>query len=936
MARNTKPAPTKALAVRPGNRPVTAGAGKSLAAAASIDTAGRPYATYSDELSRPYIPGESAAERRKAAQGWQWITLAALAVIAIIGYTVIWPAVASVLYRPSPLRNYLLPPSADPIATVAGVGVGSFWLLFIAAPLAITAFAGIWWAMLAMSNHRARRGHLGHTRPGQQWAGETYPTIPLILAATAVLLVAAGVLLRWAGPAATVLLGRLLLVAVLGVGGWAYVQFVRWAYARGKITRQINVITYLLSPALNWPDLRAGRVRAVTCCYPRGEDAYPAKVKLFYGQHPRNIGDELIAEVTTVLLDTTGHTYTLEHQPLTRTLLATESQVVEADPIGGAEAVLAPLVAFWFDTTATIPSIVMNDPPLVIDEDGNPVVGTDVDVPDPDQAQRAATTEADRIAERIKEFTVEFMLNTKVSNGYRRGVIEGMVADSLGGSWEAEWSLPSRRARFVRYPGLPTMVSPPLEFPEVTRANIRKLFKNAKIPFAVDAYGNHIYWDFTQSPHFLISGATSTGKTSLLMTVGKQCARLGMNVVWIDPKAVDSQGLHDNPNFSLVTAGFDDDGMVGHASALRYIADTMRDRMEQVKINPNRAQDFDPIIVVTDEFANLVMELKRFFLRFKNSSVDKGAPPTEEDVNTILRTSRAVGIHMAIGIQRPDTKFIEGEARDNTSLRVSMGRLRSKDAALMMFGDATAGTRIQPGIKGRGTVQLPDGTFREIQVFYTPTPPATPEQEAKLSDTDREVLAALNNVDSFWPRRVVNSALRGYDPEDPEQYAEMSFAAIRNSEIVKAADRPDLDQLSDQYIRPRTGERRPTMDDDHDEPDSLETGPPASENPAPVQGASFGQPVDGFADDYLPGIDDEYGPPVTIAANDLEKGDLVDLSVDGVTTWRYVHADPYVTDDDDGTERLVIPHRDLDDSCAVDDVDVDPYELLQARKLHIS
>ena len=91
----------------------------------------------------------------------------------------------------------------------------------------------------------------------------------------------------------------------------------------------------------------------------------------------------------------------------------------------------------------------------------------------------------------------------------------------------------------------------------------------------------------------------------------------------------------------------------------------------------------------------------------------------------------------------------------------------------MMFNDAVAGTRLQPGIKGRGTVQLPDGSFREMQAFYTPRVPATEEQAAALSDHERAILTELRNVDSFWPRRVVDSALRGFDPEDDEQ--EMSF-----------------------------------------------------------------------------------------------------------------------------------------------------------------
>jgi hypothetical protein len=897
----------------------------------------RPYATSGAELNRPYVPGETAAEQKQAAEGWRWIVLAALAVAAVLGYTKVWPAAQHFLYYPSRARDYLLPPSPEPVYVIAGVGVGWFWILFIAAPIVGAVLAALWWAMLSWSNHRARTGHMGHVRPGQQWTGEQYPTLPLILAGAAVLLAAAGVLLRWSSPAAAHLPGRLIVVALLAAAVFGFWQYARWAYARGSITRQLNKVTFLASPALGWPDLRAGRVRVLRCAHPRGQSAFPKVVKLLYGQHPRSVGEELTDEIAAVLHEVTGHTYTFNHDPLARALIATETVIVEEDVVVDAESVLAPLVVSWFDAAAHIASVTVDKPAVVdaadnLDEEGtrNPQVDVDEEL-----AVRSAATGNDAIAARIREFTVGFVYNLKVSSAYRRGAIEGMVSDALGGSWEAEWSMASKRARFVRSPGLPTLVDPPLDFPAVTRSNVRALYKNTVIPLGVDAYGNVVVWDFKQSPHFLTAGATATGKTSLLMTVATQCARRGFNVVWIDPKGFDSPGMRAWPNVSLVTAGTDEDGLVGHTAALRLIADTMTDRLSQVKVNPNRANDFDPIIVITDEFSNLAVALGQFYKTYKTTK-ERGEPPTATDIGILLRTARAVGIHMALGIQRPDTMFIAGEARDNTALRVAMGRLRSKDAAIMMFNDAVAGTRLQPGIKGRGTVQLPDGSFREMQAFYTPVVPATEEQDAALSDHERAILNELHDVDSFWPRRVVDSALRGFDPEDDEQ--EMSFKAIRESPILLASDRPDLDPLSDQYVRPMMAFRRPTMDDDHGEP----TDADPSAHPSPVaagvsaKAPTFGAEVDGFDDDYLPGVDDEYGPAIPVAANEVQHGDLVDVAdVDGVSEWKYVHAEPYLTEDVEGGDRLVIPYRDPDDGRNAGDIDVDPYEVMQARQLQM-
>lgn len=912
--------------------------------APSAASPSRPYANRDDELNRPYVPGDSRADQAKNAESWRWIALAGLAASALISYTWLWPALSDLLYRPSPLRNYLLPPSPDPVYVIAGVGVGWFWVLFVASPAAAGALAALWSAAVAITNRRARRGYDSQVRPGQKWAGEQYPTGPLCLAGAALLLTLAGVLLRWAGAAANTAPGGMLILAILAVLVCGYARFARWAYARGLITGQINTVAYLAAPALGWPDLRAGRVKVMRCSYPRKATPFPKAVKLLYGQHPRSGAVEMLGpDLAAILNEVTGHTYAMEHDPLTRTFIATEAEFVEIDPVVDAEAVLAPLVGSWFDSAATILSVNVDRPAVVIDEDGNPVGDAPIELEqDEELAKRAAKTVNDLIAARIKEFTVGFAYNRKVDTPYRQGMIESAVSNALGGSWEADWSIPSLRVRFVRCPGLPTMVPPPLDFPEVTRATIRTLYKTTPIPFAIDAYGNTIFWDFKQSPHMLVAGATSTGKTSVLMTLGTQCARrIGANLVFIDPKGFDTPGLRDWPNVSMVTAGTDEDGLVGHTAAIRYLADTMQERLSLVKVNPNRADDFDPIVVVTDEFSNLVVALAEFYSSYRTTR-EKSVPPTTKDVGILLRTARAVAIHMVIGIQRPDTMFIAGEARDNTALRVAMGRLRSKDAALMMFNDPVAGTRVQPGIKGRGTVQLPDGTFREIQAFYTPKIPATEEQRAELNESEVAILEELSNVNSFWPRRVVDSALRDYDPTDPEQKSEMSFAKIRDSEIVLASTRPDLDPLSDEYVMPGAALKRPTMDDDHEEYVSApkvthdDVGNPIlGPDHQPVT-AEFSSEVDGYDDDYLPGTDDEYGPAMTMAATEVAHGDLVDVSVASGSTvpeWTYVHAEPYRIEDDEGTERLVISFRDLDDGQSTGDIDVDPYELVSVRQL---
>ena len=263
------------------------------------------------------------------------------------------------------------------------------------------------------------------------------------------------------------------------------------------------------------------------------------------------------------------------------------------------------------------------------------------------------------------------------------------------------------------------------------------------------------------SPHMLVAGATSTGKTSLLMTIATQCARRGFNVVWVDPKGFDSPGMRDWPNVSLVTAGTDEDGLVGHTAVLRFLADTMRERLPGSRSTPT-----GPTTSIRS--CSSPMSSPTWWSPWRSSTAPT-APPKRKGprrprwtFGILLRTARAVGIHMALGIQRPDTMFIAGEP--GTTRRYGWpwvgcapGR-RDHDVH-----DAVAGTRCSPASKAAGRCSCPTGPSGRSGVLH-PKVPATAEQRAQLSDHERDILRRLGAVDSFWPRRVGRQCTAGLRP----------------------------------------------------------------------------------------------------------------------------------------------------------------------------
>jgi len=84
-----------------------------------------------------------------------------------------------------------------------------------------------------------------------------------------------------------------------------------------------------------------------------------------------------------------------------------------------------------------------------------------------------------------------------------------------------------------------------------------------------------------------------------------------------------------------------------------------------------------------------------------------------ESLETLTRISRAVGISLIMGIQRPDSTIINGQIKSNVPFRIC-GRFVDIEPSRIMLGDTIASTL--PNIKGRFIIK--GDTLEEVQSFY--------------------------------------------------------------------------------------------------------------------------------------------------------------------------------------------------------------------------
>jgi hypothetical protein len=120
-------------------------------------------------------------------------------------------------------------------------------------------------------------------------------------------------------------------------------------------------------------------------------------------------------------------------------------------------------------------------------------------------------------------------------------------------------------------------------------------------------------------------------------------------------------------------------------------------------------------------------------------------------LSSIARLGRFVGVHLLVGLQRPDASILGGgELRDNLTARLALGTM-SADGLRMVFGAAAAG-QAMPSQPGRGlVVGIPPALTSPLECAV-PMPSAT-EFEAALGGREAALVGLSNPRASFGKSR---------------------------------------------------------------------------------------------------------------------------------------------------------------------------------------
>ncbi len=283
-----------------------------------------------------------------------------------------------------------------------------------------------------------------------------------------------------------------------------------------------------------------------------------------------------------------------------------------------------------------------------------------------------------------------------------------------------------------------------------------------------DVAGQPVFGDISKMPHMLIAGATGMGKSvcinSLLISMLYKARPDEVKFIMIDPKKVEFNIYNGIPHL-LIPVVTDPKQAAG---ALMWAVEQMEKRydlIEQARVrnieaynakvleNPGMGEPLPKIVIVVDELADLMLQVKN---------------PVEGLIMSIAQKARAAGIHLIIGTQRPSVDIITGVIKANIPTRISCKVMSNADSRtvldiagaekLLDKGDMLFNPAGAPKPKRVQGAFVSDSEVESIIEFI--------KSQAKGNVYDDQALEEINRAAQKCSKEKNSGGRGGYDDSD--------------------------------------------------------------------------------------------------------------------------------------------------------------------------
>lgn len=230
--------------------------------------------------------------------------------------------------------------------------------------------------------------------------------------------------------------------------------------------------------------------------------------------------------------------------------------------------------------------------------------------------------------------------------------------------------------------------------------------------------GEHLWADMSQNPHMIVAGAPGSGKSVLLHNMIHNAARCDNTIMFlIDPKGNEFAHYQDQTmNGAVAGMATDYDGSL---FILDYLIEEMENRYKALAARKMQSIEQDPllfkkIVLIIDEAADLMAN--DFSGQF------------QEKLVRLAQKSRAAGIFLVLGTQRPSVDVITGLIKANFEARIAL-RVSSKTDSQIILGMPGAERLLG---KGDAIISTKSHNFVRFQVGHV-----DPTSTVKYCTTNR-------------------------------------------------------------------------------------------------------------------------------------------------------------------------------------------------------
>jgi S-DNA-T family DNA segregation ATPase FtsK/SpoIIIE len=232
-----------------------------------------------------------------------------------------------------------------------------------------------------------------------------------------------------------------------------------------------------------------------------------------------------------------------------------------------------------------------------------------------------------------------------------------------------------------------------IEIPNVQKAEVRlrTLFESddfrstsSLLPIAVgqDVAGNNLIASLSKMPHLLVAGATGSGKSvwinSLLMSLLYRYSPKDLQVILVDMKRVELKLYEGVPHLMCPVITEADKAI----NALKWTVIEMDKRYKVLEEHGKRnIQDYNQFAITKDleklpYLVFIIDELGDLMMLAKSE--------VEPIIVRLTQMSRAVGIHLVLGTQRPDIHVVTGLIKANVPSRIAFAVASQIDSRVIL------------------------------------------------------------------------------------------------------------------------------------------------------------------------------------------------------------------------------------------------------------